>query len=195
VTRGPTNPAEAQAPTPPDPDPPGGNGPGGLRLPGVACPPAASQAHRQAAPLYVAKPEGHARDTSRHPRAHPPTVLGGGAGSGHQSAQLRDHGLAERLPAGESSRDATTVGSRRMAPRAPVGASQAGEARTLEDVRVRGLVAGQWLGAFLSARTRRDMPSQATSRRRSESRLRATLMSGSRWQGVEPRPVVPGATP
>ena len=39
------------------------------------------------------------------------------------------------------------------------------------------------------------MTSNAASRRLSESRLRANLPDGSRWQGVETRTSVPGATP
>ena len=39
------------------------------------------------------------------------------------------------------------------------------------------------------------MTANAASRRLSESRMRATLTYGSRWQGVETRTAVPGATP
>jgi hypothetical protein len=51
------------------------------------------------------------------------------------------------------------------------------------------------LGGLLSARNMRDLTSNAASRRLSESRMRANVTYGLRWQGVETRTPVPGATP
>jgi hypothetical protein len=195
VTRGPTEPPEAQPPTPPDHNPPGGEGAGRVRLPGPPFPQAASRAHGQAAPLSVAKPAGQDGDTWGDPRASQPTAMRGGTGSRHPSAQPGDCWLADLCPDGESVHEAATAGSRCMAPRASAGSGRAGESRTRAGGRVRGLVAGQWRGGLRSARHRRGMTSNAASRRLAESRMRANRTYGSRWQGVETRTLVPGATP
>jgi hypothetical protein len=195
VTRGPSGPPDADTPAPPDQDPPGGEGSGRVRLSGVPLPYAARQGHGPATPLSMARPAGHAGETLGAPRAHPPTAMSGGGGSDHPSAQPGDGWLAARLPRGQSYHDAASAGSLRMATRATTGPGQAGEPRTLEGAGVHRLDAWPWCGGLRSARTMRPVTSHAASRRLSESRLRATRMDGSRWQGVETRTLVPGATP